>query len=399
MNNQPIGKNRKSKIVIAGAGPAGSSLAIRLANLGFAVTLIEREKFPRHKLCGEFVSPECLEHFRELGVLDAMLGVGGDRIVRTSFFSLSGKSVSVSSDWLGSGGGALSISRSVMDDLLLKRAREAGVEVLEETQVTGLEVQDGLVKNLRAKSGDSRRFEISGDLFVDATGRAGHVAKFVSKSKTENPKTRNRLVGFKAHLENVHLEPGNCEIYFFDGGYGGLSFVENGLANHCFLVSAERFKEAGSVDRLLETVIFKNKRAFAALRDSQPVIDWIAVSVEGFGRRELLPAHNLFAVGDAAAFIDPFTGSGMLMAFESASILAAAIGGPSNADIGAEYSSRYESKFARRLWVCGLLRRAAFWPRAASTVIAALGFSRNAVMHLAQATRGRSASSVNRPGT
>ena len=56
-------QNRKSKIVIVGAGPAGASLAIRLAQKGFEVVLIEREKFPRQKLCGEFISPECLASF------------------------------------------------------------------------------------------------------------------------------------------------------------------------------------------------------------------------------------------------------------------------------------------------------------------------------------------------
>ena len=76
---------RRPKITIVGAGPAGSSLAIRLANAGFVVTLIERERFPRHKLCGEFISPECLRHFRELGVLDEMLDADGRRIAETRF--------------------------------------------------------------------------------------------------------------------------------------------------------------------------------------------------------------------------------------------------------------------------------------------------------------------------
>ena len=73
MKNQSKIQNLKSKIAIVGAGPAGASLAIRLAKENFDVTLIERDKFPRHKLCGEFVSPECLAHFRALGVLDEML--------------------------------------------------------------------------------------------------------------------------------------------------------------------------------------------------------------------------------------------------------------------------------------------------------------------------------------
>src|SRR5688572_12881847 len=113
MRNQYKIQNLKSQIAIVGAGPAGASLAIRLSKADFDVTLIEREKFPRQKLCGEFISPECLEHFRQLGVLDEMLFSGGDRITETVFYAPSGKSVSVPSKWFGSGlHGALSLSRA-----------------------------------------------------------------------------------------------------------------------------------------------------------------------------------------------------------------------------------------------------------------------------------------------
>src|SRR5687767_7519136 len=101
MNKQSEIRNPKSQIVVVGAGPAGASLAIRLAASGFEVTLVEREKFPRHKLCGEFVSPECLDHFAELGVLEEMFAIGGDRITETRFYAPSGRNVVVPSEWLG----------------------------------------------------------------------------------------------------------------------------------------------------------------------------------------------------------------------------------------------------------------------------------------------------------
>ena len=102
-----------------------------------------------------------------------------------------------------------------------------------------------------------------------------------------------------------------------------MSFVENGLANHCFLIKAEIVKEfGGDANKIVEEVIFQNKRARETMENAAPVFDWLAVSVDGFGRKNLNPAKNLLTVGDAAAFIDPFTGSGMLMALESAEILA-----------------------------------------------------------------------------
>src|SRR5690348_5628648 len=110
-------------IVIAGAGPAGSSLAIRLRAQNVPVVLIERYNFPRQKLCGEFISPECLAHFAELGVRDQMLDAGGDRVFETRFFELGGRSLNVPTNWFGAGDFALSLSRARMDEILLNAAQ------------------------------------------------------------------------------------------------------------------------------------------------------------------------------------------------------------------------------------------------------------------------------------
>ncbi len=399
-------QNRKPKVIIVGAAVGGASLAIRLAIENFDVCLIERERFPRHKLCGEFISPECLRHFRELDVLDEMLLAGGDRIAQTVFYAPDGKSVAVPSKWFGGDArGALSLSRAAMDFRLLERAKEIGVEVLEEQSVVGVLYEDEKIRGVKIKAATGEAREICGDLFVDATGRARVLAKLAGKrilnsrfqipdSKTETQssksKTQNRLVGFKTHLENVNLEKGACEIYFFRGGYGGLSFVENNRANHCFLMRADVVKEfAGDANQIVEQVIFQNKRARETMENAAPVFDWLAVSVDGFGAKNLNPAANLFAVGDAAAFIDPFTGSGMLMALESAEILAQTIAENFTAPeaVAAIYKIRHRRKFQSRLRVCSLVRRAAFAPNFARFAISALSLSRKAREILARSTR------------
>ncbi len=393
-------------------------MAIRLAKQNFEVCLIERDRFPRHKLCGEFVSPECLRHFRDLGVIDEMLSSGGDRIEQTVFYAPNGKSVSISSQWFGGDfEGALSLSRAEMDFRLLEKAKQVGVDVLEETSVVGVILENTKICGVKIKSNDGKAREIFADLFVDATGRAGVLAKLTEKelqrrdaeaqrennyelritnygTKTEiqnsKSKVQNRLVGFKTHLKNVNLEEGVCEIYFFRGGYGGLSHIENNQANHCFLIRAEMVKEfAGDANKIVERVIFQNKRARVAMENATPILEWLAVSVEGFGAKNLNPTNNLFTVGDAAAFIDPFTGSGMLMAFESAEILAATI--TKNAicphKIAAEYQNLHHEKFQKRLRVCSLLRRAAFVPNFAQFAISALSLSAKARAALARSTR------------
>jgi flavin-dependent dehydrogenase len=403
MKNKSAIRNPKSKIAIVGAGPGGASLAIRLAGKGFEVCLIEREKFPRQKLCGEFISPECLAHFESLDVLDEMVAVGGDWISETVFYEPNGKSISVPSTWFAADmQGALSISRAEMDLCLIEKARDLGVEVLEETAAIGLLFENDKVCGARVRTKNGETKEISAGLTIDATGRANVLASFAKKSKVQGPKfkvkeirnprsaIRNRLVGFKTHLENVDLDKGRCEIYSFPSGYGGLSFVEKNLANHCFLIKAETVKEfSGDADKILENVIFQNKRARETMKNATPVYDWLAVSVDGFGAKDLNPAKDLFSVGDASAFIDPFTGSGILMALESAEILAEIIvenaGAPEK--IAQCYRRAHRKKFQKRLLVCAWVRKAAFVPRLAKSLILVLNLSQTARQMLTRSTR------------
>src|SRR2546430_17514166 len=87
--------NNDYDVIIAGGGPAGSSAAINLATGGARVLLVEQKKFPRAKLCGEFISPECTPHFERLGVADQMFAASPARLTETVFYSRTGKSVSV----------------------------------------------------------------------------------------------------------------------------------------------------------------------------------------------------------------------------------------------------------------------------------------------------------------
>lgn len=388
---------RLEKIIIAGGGPAGSSLAIRLATRGFDVTLVERERFPRHKVCGEFISPECLAYFDELGVREQMLASGGTLITTTVFFEAGGRGIEVPSTWLGAGGSALSLSRAEMDHRLLQRARTVGVKVREETSVIGSNQEAGRIASINVRCGTAASEPLEADIFVDATGRARVLSRLTEKRSERDKKGARKgekLVGFKVHLRNANIEPGCCEIYSFPGGYGGLSRIENGLANHCFLVESEIVREMkGDADRIVEEIVYKNKRAFAALRGTKKVADWLAVSVDGFGVKTLNPAAKVLTVGDSAAFIDPFTGSGMLMALESSELLAALVSRHSHDPerLAAEYRLAFRQRFTARLRVCALLRRAALAPGAAKAIISLLRTS-SAARHLVARSTRRAAS-------
>jgi menaquinone-9 beta-reductase len=385
-------------VVIAGGGPAGASAAIHLAAQGARVLVAEQKRFPRAKLCGEFISPECLAHFERLGVAERMMDAGGARLTETRFFSRSGRSVGVPSEWFGApSAAALGLSRAEMDARLLARARAAGVDVLEGAQAIRVLSRDGRVRGLSLKQ-DGRVLEVSSLVALDATGRARALSRLAEREgggRASAP-ARPRLVAFKAHLEGARGAESHCEIYFYRGGYGGLSGVENDLSNLCFIARARDVRACGGdAERVMREVLMKNARAAQTLARVRVHSGWLAVALEGFGRRAIAPAEGLLAVGDAASFIDPFTGSGMLMALESgelaarvvASHLAALRGGASFEGAAASYRALYRKTFGARLRVCAMMRRAAFVPRLAETLILALGASTRARRRLARSTR------------
>lgn len=372
-------------VIIAGAGPAGSSAAIHLARSGLRVVLVEQKKFPRPKLCGEFISPECEHHFQKLGVSEQMTCSAPSLISETIFFSSRGHHVTVPSSWFG-GSAALGLSRAVMDDVLVRRAQTCGVNVLEGASIHEPILNHNKVLGVRLKL-DGHAYEYHAPLTLDATGRARILTR---KLKTEEHRSKPKLIAFKVHLRNTRVAPNACEIYFYPGGYGGLSTIEGGLSNLCFIISAELVKRHHSdPEALVREAVMKNRRAAYTLERAQAQSEWLSASWERFGRQHPSPVKGLLAIGDSAAFIDPFTGSGMLMAFESGQLAAEVIIRHRHnlAAVESEYTAEYIRKFDSRLRICGLLRRAAFQPRLAGLSIAIIGASTQLKSKIVRATR------------
>jgi len=368
-------------VIIAGAGPAGASAAIHLARHDLSVLLVEQKKFPRPKLCGEFISPECQKHFENLGVAEAMHNSAPSALTETVFYSSRGHHVSIPSKWFG-GAAALGLSRAVMDDVLLRRAQACGVRVIENATINEPIVYERTVRGVRLKEN-----EYFAPLTIDATGRARILSK---KLNPVERGSKRKLIAFKAHLRNTRVAANACEIYFYPDGYGGLSTIEGDISNLCFIISAEQVKRHHSnPDVIVREVIMKNQRAAYTLANAKLESEWLSASWERFGRRQPNPAAGLIAIGDAAAFIDPFTGSGMLMAFESGELAANVI--VRNRDklpqLGAAYAEAYVQKFDSRLRISGWLRRAAFKPRLAGLGIAICGASKHFRSRVARATR------------
>lgn len=379
-------------VIIAGAGPAGSAAAIQLALSGFEVLLLEKQTFPRQKLCGEFISPECQRHFERLGVARAMELSSPARLTRTSFYGRKGQYVEVPSSSFG--GVAFGLSRATMDHNLLERARHIGVRVIENATVSEL-VRDGSrVIGVKYKRGDGV-CEDTSKIAIDATGRSRVLCRKVIEHKADVK--RSKMIAFKAHFTKTNVEPGTCEIYVYRGGYGGLSSVEGEIANLCFIVTAKDVQRCNSdPDQVLTEIVMKNQRASTTLTNAVRYSDWLSASWQGFGRFDPSPATGLLAIGDSAAFIDPFTGSGMLMALDTAEMVSGIIVRYRNKlqtenllkELSSSYAHEYSQKFSSRLRLCSFLRRAAFSPVLAESVMTLCNTNTGLKTLLAKATRG-----------
>jgi flavin-dependent dehydrogenase len=325
-----------------------------------------------------------------------------------------------------------------MDARLLARAKDAGARVIEEASLACVVVEGERVAGVRLHVAGEGVREYRSRVTVDATGRQRAVARHAarelraeagskgraeaggngrvaasseraaassvrgaeirSREQVEGKSVRVALVAFKAHLEGARGEARTCEIYFYRGGYGGLSPVEGGVSNLCFIARARDVRERGSdAERVMREVLMRNRRAAATLAEARARTRWLAVSIESFGRHAPAPAPGLLAVGDAAAFIDPFTGSGMLMALESGELAAQTLvrwlsepGRDSFDALAREYRAAYAERFDARLRLCSALRRAAFAPpQWAEVAVVALGASERLRRGLARATRRR----------
>ncbi|HEY6045997.1 MAG TPA: hypothetical protein VIU65_05295, partial [Pyrinomonadaceae bacterium] len=233
---------------------------------------------------------------------------------------------------------------------------------------------------------------------IDATGRSRTLARMAEKvSRSRARLQRGPMVAFKAHLRKTEVAPGACEIYFYPGGYGGLNNIEAGLSNLCFIVNAGDVRARQSdAERVMREIVCQNQRAARTLARAEVQSEWLAVSLEGFGRRAASPARGLLAIGDAASFIDPFTGSGMLMALESGDLAARVISeglrdpGDTVWAIGRAYESAYQRQFSSRLRLCSMMRRAAFVPGLADLAIRMFGASETLRRRVTRATRSSS---------
>ena len=309
-------------VVVVGGGPAGSATAILLAERGLDVLLLDKARFPRPKVCGEYLSPEGARLLDRLGVLKAVDDAGaqplsGMRIVAPDGTTLVGRYPTAGA-FRGYRDHALALPRETLDRILLERARSLPIDVRERHRVTGLVIEGDRIAGVRAEDADGRPFETRARLTVGADGRASIVARVLDLVRPH----RLQRMALVRDVTGLAPAEGLGEIYVDPPDYAILNPVAPGVVNLSLVVPlAHAQPYRGRLEVFLDARLRQLRHLAPRLAGMRPAGELAALGPLAYRVRP--PRHGGVAlVGDAAGFYDPFTGEGMFTALRSAELLA-----------------------------------------------------------------------------
>ena len=332
------------EVAIVGGGPAGAACAIVCAESGLRTVVIEREKFPREKVCGDCLNPACWPVLRRLGAADAVRQMPHGRLNVVEFIGIGGVRVKV--DLPSDENAEIAVKRSLFDHLMLQRARAAGAEIVEEAMVARVE---------KARWGDWKidvvRDKITAPVLVAADGRNSTVARL----RNLLPRVQRERIALQTHIPLPRGFGNRVVLQFLAEGYSGQAPVNDLELNLCLVGRGA---------------------------DVEPLKDWASNqfgissdhpwrTITPLTRSPLGAAHDkLFLIGDAARVVEPFTGEGIYYALRSGELAAQAVRAVIQNDDATAAVERFvqlqREMYRGRLWINELARAAVLWPRVGS---------------------------------
>ncbi|MFL5809641.1 MAG: NAD(P)/FAD-dependent oxidoreductase [Flavisolibacter sp.] len=339
---------------IVGGGLAGLAAGIRLARLGHSVVLFEKEKYPFHKVCGEYISLESWNFLQELGLpLKEMRLPVIDTLLLTA---PNGKAFRTKLPLGGFG-----ISRYKIDALLADIAKSNGVHVVDETKVNEINFNEKFTLEFQSKTVSTNK--------VDAMLCC---ASYGKRSNLDIKWNRNFLKGVDKKLDNyvavkyqikTNWQKNLIGLHNFENGYCGISKIEDDRYCLCYMSKAEMLKKSNnSIHQLENDILYKNPHLKNIFQSAEICNEFpVTISQINFNKKTLVEDHMLM-IGDAGGMITPLCGNGMSIALQTGKIASELMssylnGNISRVELETDYQQQWKNNFARRLRTGRMIQR------------------------------------------
>lgn len=363
---------------IIGGGLAGLTAAIHLTQKQHRVLVFEKQQYPRHKVCGEYVSHEIIPYLKSLGVTIAH-AVPIDTL---QFSTLKGNAIAVDLPL-----GGIGISRYAFDHLLYTRALALGIAFVFETvtqvcfdETDGFKIQTDSGTVFNAKT---------------AIGAYGKRAPLDKQLHRDFIKKKSSWLGVKGHYQFPDFPANRVALHNFKGGYGGLSKTETGAVNFCYLVHYKSFRQEKDLESFQQHIISENPFLRAFLKEALPIFEQpLSIAQISFQKKKAVENHMLMC-GDTAGLIHPLCGNGMAMAIHSAKIaseLLCTYFKTPHSDrnvLEKKYQHQWNAAFKYRLWMGRKLQWLLLHPTAANIAMTLVSKSPGLLRLLIRQTHGK----------
>ena len=351
--------------VIVGAGPAGSATAIGLARRGYNVALIDKQNFPREKLCGDFVNPINWGVFADLGVADRVRAAPHGEVTGFRITNCSGREAEARfrsrefEPWIG-----LGLRRAVLDQLLVERAAELGAVTHLSCRIEKLcRIAHGWDLKIKEESWQAK-------VLIGADGRNSWVAQQLGLNRSAA--IQGRSVGFQSRLRCAGMTRRQIQIHLFPGGYAGIVELGDGTITLGMAIEKRRLGRERGADFVFNKLA-QNTYLKEIIERSNGAAQLSSVYPVYFRKRRSVTDHALL-VGDAARVSEPVTGEGIYFAMRSGLLAAETIDlalrqKNFRADTLAGYERACRRAFRSRLSLNSLLRFAVYHPALVDSLI------------------------------
>lgn len=295
---------KDKEVLIIGGGLAGLTSAIHLSKLGLHVTVIEKNSYPKHKVCGEYISNEVLPY---LNWLDLKIDdLNPTKITKLEFSTASGKSIK---SVLPLGG--FGISRFTLDEYLYKKAVENGCKILQD------QVENIIFEDNQFIISTTNALILKAEIVIGAFGKRSNVDQKMNRDFINK---KSYWLAVKSHYSG-DFPNDVVGLHNFKGGYCGVSKVENQAINICYLADYKTFKQFKNIDEYQNSVVSQNPHLKTILENSMLLFEKpLTISQISFEKKQAVENHILM-IGDTAGLIHPLCGNGMAMAIHSAKIV------------------------------------------------------------------------------